>query len=74
MRFLSRCIRIYQYTLSPDHSWRRVRYPYGYCRYTPTCSDYMIAAVERHGTLRGAWSGAKRILRCNPWSRGGFDP
>jgi hypothetical protein len=44
------------------------------CRFEPTCSDYMAQAIERRGTARGVWLGAKRLLRCNPFCAGGFDP
>jgi hypothetical protein len=44
------------------------------CRFHPTCSEYAAEAVELHGVLRGAALAAWRLLRCNPWSRGGFDP
>ena len=46
----------------------------GHCRYTPTCSQYMIDAVTRYGPARGAWRGIKRICRCHPWGGSGFDP
>jgi putative membrane protein insertion efficiency factor len=44
------------------------------CRFDPTCSDYMRQAVERYGVPRGAWLGAKRLLRCHPFHAGGYDP
>lgn len=44
------------------------------CRFYPTCSNYMIQAIEVHGVVKGLWLGIKRILRCNPWSAGGYDP
>ncbi|MEM9976421.1 MAG: membrane protein insertion efficiency factor YidD [Cyanobacteria bacterium P01_D01_bin.2] len=44
------------------------------CRYTPTCSNYALTAVERFGVLRGGWLASKRIVRCNPWQEGGYDP
>lgn len=44
------------------------------CRYYPSCSAYAIDAVERYGALRGAYMAAKRIVRCNPFHPGGFDP
>ncbi len=44
------------------------------CRYTPTCSSYMIQAIEIHGPLKGVWLGTLRVLRCHPWHEGGIDP
>ena len=44
------------------------------CRYTPTCSEYAMEAIERHGVLRGGWLATKRVVSCNPFSRGGYDP
>lgn len=44
------------------------------CRFTPSCSHYMVAAIRKHGLIRGGMLGAWRILRCHPFSKGGFDP
>ena len=44
------------------------------CRFTPTCSEYTREAVEKYGAMRGTWMGVKRILRCQPFSKGGYDP
>jgi putative membrane protein insertion efficiency factor len=44
------------------------------CRYTPTCSEYAVEAVERYGVVKGTALAAKRLLSCNPFSRGGYDP
>jgi len=44
------------------------------CRFTPSCSEYFILAVRKYGPWHGAWKGAGRICRCNPWHQGGYDP
>jgi putative membrane protein insertion efficiency factor len=44
------------------------------CRFTPSCSTYAMQAVEKYGAIRGTWLGFKRILRCQPFSKGGEDP
>jgi len=59
-------IRIYQLTLSPLLGPR--------CRFYPSCSCYAHTAIERHGAMRGAWLGLKRLLRCHPLAAGGYDP
>jgi len=44
------------------------------CRFVPTCSEYAMEAVERHGVARGSWLAAGRLLRCHPFARAGYDP
>ena len=44
------------------------------CRYTPTCSEYAMQAVEKYGAVKGGWLAAKRILRCHPFHEGGYEP
>lgn len=44
------------------------------CRFEPTCSQYTAEAVDKHGAVRGTWMGVKRILRCQPFCKGGYDP
>ena len=67
-------INIYQKTLSFDHGLLKVFYPYGFCRFTPTCSQYGKEAVEKHGVIKGMMVTMWRIIRCNPWNKGGYDP
>jgi putative membrane protein insertion efficiency factor len=59
-------VRLYQRLLSPLLG--------PHCRFTPTCSQYFIESVRKHGALRGSWRGVLRILRCHPFHPGGFDP
>ena len=74
-RFLVlKLIRLYQKTLSFDHGIFKDNFPNGYCRFTPTCSEYGYQSIERYGVLRGGFKTAWRIMRCNPWSKGGHDP
>ena len=46
----------------------------GACRFSPTCSDYALQAIERYGWIRGVWLALRRIVRCHPYNPGGFDP
>ncbi|MCY7353084.1 MAG: membrane protein insertion efficiency factor YidD [Cytophagaceae bacterium] len=59
-------IRFYQIAISP--------YLGGSCRYTPTCSQYGIEAVRKHGPWRGGWLTLRRFARCHPWGGHGYDP
>ncbi|MGF1643184.1 MAG: membrane protein insertion efficiency factor YidD [Thiotrichales bacterium] len=45
-----------------------------HCRHVPSCSEYMIEALQKHGAARGTWLGLKRIGRCHPWGTSGYDP
>jgi hypothetical protein len=73
-RLVQGSIYVYQKTLSPDHGPLRIFFRYGVCRFEPTCSSYTHDAVGRFGVLRGLALGVWRVLRCNPWSKGGYDP
>ena len=46
----------------------------GQCRFVPTCSQYAIDAINKHGSLRGSWLTVRRICRCHPWGGSGYDP
>lgn len=65
-RMLLGLIAFYQRAISPHLP--------ASCRYVPTCSEYARVAIQRWGALRGGWMGLKRILRCNPLHKGGYDP
>jgi putative membrane protein insertion efficiency factor len=64
--FLIAGVRCYQVLLRPILP--------AMCRFHPSCSEYMILAVRKHGPVRGACKGMWRLCRCNPWSAGGYDP
>lgn len=59
-------IRFYQYCISPLKP--------ATCRYVPTCSQYAIEAIRKHGPFKGLWLALKRLLRCHPWGGSGYDP
>ncbi|MAF20366.1 MAG: membrane protein insertion efficiency factor YidD [Parcubacteria group bacterium] len=61
-------IKIYQKTISPDHGYLPILRLLGQCRHYPTCSQYTYQAIEKHGALKGAWLGLKRISTCHPWA------
>lgn len=65
-RVLVLLAELYQAILSPILG--------GQCRFSPTCSNYFIEAVSKHGPMRGTFMGLWRILRCNPLGKGGYDP
>jgi hypothetical protein len=66
-------IKFYQKTLSPDHGFFKFIKPNGYCRFYPTCSEYSKQSIEKYGIIKGGIKSAWRILRCNPWNKGGVD-
>ncbi len=59
-------VTFYRYCVSP-------MFP-SVCRFTPTCSEYALEALKRHGPLRGTWLAIRRIARCHPWGGSGYDP
>ena len=63
---LRRLVRLYQLLISPALPPR--------CRYLPTCSDYAMDALARHGALAGTWLALCRLARCHPWGGSGYDP
>ena len=65
-KLLINLLKAYQYAISPLLGRN--------CRYYPTCSEYAVEAVEKHGAIKGGWLGAKRVCRCHPWHPGGYDP
>jgi putative membrane protein insertion efficiency factor len=65
-RLLLALLRFYKAAISP---WLGAN-----CRFVPTCSEYAMDAIEKHGALKGSWMAAGRILRCNPFCKGGYDP
>lgn len=69
-----RMIRFYQKTFSFDHGLFSHLFPYGYCRFKPTCSEYVYQAVEKYGLIKGGLKGLWRVIRCNPFNKGGYDP
>ncbi len=66
-------IRAYQVALAPLKAFLPIGQT-ACCRFYPSCSEYCLEAVQRHGAARGLWLGLKRFLRCHPFCEGGFDP
>jgi hypothetical protein len=62
-------IKLYKKFISPLLSFMGVN-----CKYNPTCSEYTMQAIQKYGILKGCFLGMKRILRCNPFAKGGYDP
>jgi uncharacterized protein len=72
-QLIIRVILFYQETLSPDHGWFKARYPYGFCRFYPTCSQYALEALQSRGIILGLIMTSWRIVRCNPWASARVD-
>jgi len=74
-RAILSAIRFYQKYFSPDKSPFSLIHPfYGVCKFQPTCSEYAYQAIEKYGVSKGLMKAIARILKCNPFSRGGYDP
>lgn len=68
-KILIEIIKWYQKNISSYLDHKNIK-----CKYYPTCSEYTKQAIEKYGACKGTWIGFKRILRCNPFSKGGYDP
>ncbi|MCD6194674.1 membrane protein insertion efficiency factor YidD [bacterium] len=66
-------IRVYQFLFSLDHSFWGRYLPFRSCRFYPSCSEYSYQAIEKYG-FKGFFLGVKRVLRCHPFAKGGYDP
>lgn len=66
-RLIITIIASYQKTLSPDHGVFKARYPYGYCRHYPSCSEYSRLAFTHQGFFKASFLSAKRVAKCNPF-------
>jgi hypothetical protein len=66
-------IKTYQIILSPDHGLFRFNLPAA-CRFQPTCSQYAYQAFQKYGLARGFILSMRRIIKCHPWQKGGWDP
>ena len=67
-------IKTYQKMLSPDTGFpNKFGLTKNTCQFFPTCSEYTLQAVEKYGVLKGLYKGFRRVLRCNPWHKGGVD-
>ena len=68
-KLLINLIKFYKRFISPIFEGMGI-----HCKYEPTCSEYTKQAIEKYGAIKGLFLGIKRILRCNPFSKGGYDP
>ena len=66
-------IWLYQKTISPDHGLLKILFPHGYCKFHPTCSEYGFKIIKKRGLIFGLPKTIWRIMRCNPWNKGGID-
>ncbi len=68
-KILIKMIEWYQKNISAYLDYKNIK-----CKYYPTCSEYTKQAIQKYGVVKGIWLGMGRILRCNPFSKGGYDP
>ena len=74
-KIILKLIRFYQKTDKiKSQIFLSLGIPNHQCRFTPTCSNYTYQAIDKYGPIKGLWLGLKRITRCNPWNKGGYDP
>lgn len=72
-KFIIKSIEFYQKTWSRDHSWRKIKYPYGGCIRYPSCSEYCRLSVLQFGSIKGLYFGFLRVITCHPWQKPGVD-
>jgi len=68
-KIIKKLLKIYKKFVSPIFCSMGIN-----CKYYPTCSEYMVQAIDKYGIIKGIFLGIKRILKCNPFSKGGYDP
>ncbi len=68
-KIIIKLLKIYKKNISPVISNCGI-----HCKFYPTCSEYMVQAIEKYGVIKGILLGTKRLLKCNPFSKGGYDP
>lgn len=74
MKLILKSIRFYQKWFSLDQGYLGKIFNIKVCRFEPYCSEYMYQSIDKHGIFKGGILGLYRILRCNPFSKGGYDP
>lgn len=67
-------INVYQATISPDHGMLKAKFPHGFCRFYPSCSEYGKQSIERFGLIKGFLLTINRVIHCHPWAEPKVDP